>query len=431
MLDLALSLQFPIFYLVFLFLFVFLFVQTLRFSSGFMLPNEVDWSVLAQCDFFAVEQLVQTDDRIAMRTVEPMRRTKFERKLSKDNKWKDTFETMCAAYRKLEPNFSIEHDKFGGYRLVYTGKSVVRSSTLFKGNPIGFIKEVPEGVVTDLSIMSSERTGKQLLLLGPMRFVNSDCEPNCEYDFTSAAGIIQLRAKKRINTGDEILVKYGPDFFEFNSCLCRTCELNTREVNQNVVFDLLLSDIIVDLTSEVIEEIRLNQQTESQEKSCRPKERRIRGKELVEFYNNLTRSPLSKCDSPERNERSSINANSPSSTPCLSSENSTHEQSEEYEYSSCTTLSCDTMRESSFLLLSDITDTKSEKFNESQPADNVGRASSPIAETATLCFSLSEIGQNESLPQNDFSSPSESHDKKLFDGSKVSVEDATFLTQPL
>ena len=408
--------------------FVFLFVQTLRFSSGFMLPKEVDWSVLAQCDYFAVEQLVQTDDRIAMSTVEPMRRTIFERKLSKDIKWKDTFEKMCAAYRKLEPNFSIEHDKFGGYRLVYKGKSLVRSSTLFKGNPIGFIKEVPEGVVTDLSIMSSERTGKQLLLLGPMRFVNSDCEPNCEYDFTSDAGIIQLRAKKRINTGDEILVKYGPDFFEFNSCLCRTCELNTREVNQNVVFDLLLSDIIVYLTSEIIEEIRLNQRTESQEKPCRPKERRIRGKELVEFYNNLTRSPLSSCDSPERNERSSMNANSPSSTPGLLSENSTHEQSEEDEFSSCTTLSCDTNKESSFLLLSDVTDTDAENINQNQPADNVGRASSPFAETATLCFSLSEIGQNESL-QNEFSSPSESHDEKLFDGSEVSVDDATFLTQ--
>ena len=91
-------------------------------------------------------------------------------------------------------------------------------------NPVGFVAAIPDGVVTDLSVMSSENTGEQLLLLGPVRFVNSDCTPNCEYDFTSDSGIVQLKVKQRISPGDELFVKYGPEFFEFNSCLCRTCE---------------------------------------------------------------------------------------------------------------------------------------------------------------------------------------------------------------
>ena len=99
---------------------------------------------------------------------------------------------------------------------MYRGNKVLTPSTILRRNPIGFVVPVPEGVVTNLSVMSTERTGEQLLLLRPMRFNNSDCQPNCEYDFSSVLGIVQFRVKRRINPDDEIFVIYGSEFFDEN-----------------------------------------------------------------------------------------------------------------------------------------------------------------------------------------------------------------------
>ena len=60
-------------------------------------------------------------------------------------------------------------------------------------------------------------------MLGPTRFVNSDCHPNCDYDFTSDADIVRIRALRSIRSGDEITVKYGEAFFDSKECLCKTC----------------------------------------------------------------------------------------------------------------------------------------------------------------------------------------------------------------
>ena len=158
-----------------------------------MLPKNVHWSVLTQCDFFAVESLVQTTDRPAMKTIEPLRESIFQQKLANNTLWKETFDTMCSAYENLSPNFKVCHNNFGGYRLTYKGNHTLYPSTVLKRVPVGFIAAVPEGVVTDLSVMSTERTGEQYILLCPIRFVNSDCNPNCKYNFASDFGIVQLR----------------------------------------------------------------------------------------------------------------------------------------------------------------------------------------------------------------------------------------------
>ena len=83
-----------------------------------MLSRKVDWSVLAQCDSFAVQRYVESTDRRAMRCVEPMRDAQFARKLEKDPLWRDAYNTICCAYEKLKPDFSICYDNYGGYRLL-------------------------------------------------------------------------------------------------------------------------------------------------------------------------------------------------------------------------------------------------------------------------------------------------------------------------
>ena len=198
---------------------------------------------------------------------------------------------MCYSYENLQPLFSITHDSYGGYRLLYQGKRLVYPPFVFRKVPVGFVAKVPEGVVTDLSIMSSERTGEQLLLLGPIRFVNSDCDPNCEYDFSSDAGIVQLKVKKRISPGDEIFVKYGPEFFENNACECRTCRLaKLQELKEEKAFEILLEELITDVANEFLESCEVEN---TEMRSPVLKKRRIRGRELVEFMNEMASSPLS------------------------------------------------------------------------------------------------------------------------------------------
>ena len=133
-----------------------------------MLPKRIEWSILAQCDYCSVEKYVRTPDRPARATIEPMRESIFLRKISRDILWKETYQVLCQSYQNLQPLFSIVHDKYGGYRLLYNGKSVVSPPYVFKRNPVGFVAPILDGVVTELSVMRSERTGQQLLLLGPI-----------------------------------------------------------------------------------------------------------------------------------------------------------------------------------------------------------------------------------------------------------------------
>ena len=135
-----------------------------------------------------------------MQPIQTLRENCYERKLSSDCRFRDTFEAICLAYTTLEPSFKTRYDNYGGYRLLYDGTEIVLPTAIFKRNPLGFVTPFPDGVVTDFSLMSSERTGQQLLLLGPIRFVNSDCNPNCEYDFSSDCGIVQLRVKRKNKT---------------------------------------------------------------------------------------------------------------------------------------------------------------------------------------------------------------------------------------
>ena len=88
------------------------------FSSDVMIPKKIEWSILAQCDFFAVQRIVETPNRPAMKALEPMQESIFEKKLKKDLKWKQTYEAVSLSYKSLPPVFQICHDNFGGYRII-------------------------------------------------------------------------------------------------------------------------------------------------------------------------------------------------------------------------------------------------------------------------------------------------------------------------
>ena len=369
-----------------------------------MIPKKCSWSILAQCDLFAVQSLVESAERLAMKTLAPMKESIFQRTLSKEKIWRETYEAVCSSYQNLSPSFSIEYDNFGGYRLVYTGKETVKPPFVFKRSPVGFIRSVPDGVSTNLSVMSSERTGEQLLLLGPIRFVNSDCAPNCEYDFSSDLGIVQLRVRKRIHPGEEIFVKYGDNFFEHNECRCRTCSLTSREEQTNSQFEILLSDVLQDLANEVISDEQ-SKRVHTEELEIPQKIRRIKGLELTEWLNNLEESPLSSDSSP------------------VSRLNQSLREFEEKTFTD-SPVSWASPIDSSF---DSVDDGPCCGLPENTGINVPAKASSPLRYNVSACFSASTIREDQSsfptfLP-NDVVDTT-----KIFEGSQITVSDASTIT---
>lgn len=78
----------------------------------------------------------------------------------------------------------------------------------------------------DFSVIRSARKGCSQLLLGPARFVNHDCDPNCEFHRLGQSQMV-FRCLRDVGLNEEITTYYGDNYFEVENaeCMCRTCEL--------------------------------------------------------------------------------------------------------------------------------------------------------------------------------------------------------------
>ncbi|GLB37522.1 putative SET (Su(var)3-9, Enhancer-of-zeste, Trithorax) domain containing protein [Lyophyllum shimeji] len=76
----------------------------------------------------------------------------------------------------------------------------------------------------DFSVIHSKQMKKNHLFLGPARFVNHDCENNCE--LFREGRYITFRTLRHIAVGEEITAHYGDGYFgrKNRHCLCETCE---------------------------------------------------------------------------------------------------------------------------------------------------------------------------------------------------------------
>ncbi|KAH6913958.1 hypothetical protein BKA70DRAFT_1095326 [Coprinopsis sp. MPI-PUGE-AT-0042] len=80
----------------------------------------------------------------------------------------------------------------------------------------------------DFSVIHSKSMKKNHLFLGPARFVNHDCDNNCE--LFREGRYITFRVLRPIAVGEEITAHYGDGYFGKRNrhCLCETCEKNGR-----------------------------------------------------------------------------------------------------------------------------------------------------------------------------------------------------------
>ncbi|KAI1319721.1 Histone-lysine N-methyltransferase set9, partial [Mortierella claussenii] len=85
-----------------------------------------------------------------------------------------------------------------------------------------------ESRTSDFSVIKTSRRGT-CLFLGPARFVNHDCDPNCSF-MSAGTNVIYFKVQKAINVNDEITTHYGDNYFGVNNqeCLCATCERHGR-----------------------------------------------------------------------------------------------------------------------------------------------------------------------------------------------------------
>ncbi|KAG7446204.1 uncharacterized protein BT62DRAFT_1075804 [Guyanagaster necrorhizus] len=80
----------------------------------------------------------------------------------------------------------------------------------------------------DFSVIHSKSMKKNHLFLGPARFVNHDCDNNCE--LFREGRYITFRTLRPIAIGEEITAHYGDSYFGRRNkhCLCETCEKKGR-----------------------------------------------------------------------------------------------------------------------------------------------------------------------------------------------------------
>ncbi|KAK7530248.1 histone-lysine N-methyltransferase SET9 [Phyllosticta citribraziliensis] len=82
---------------------------------------------------------------------------------------------------------------------------------------------------SDFSIVRSSRKKTSSLFLGPARFANHDCEANARLTTNGPNGMTIVSVRE-IESGQEITVSYGDDYFGEDNCecLCATCEKYQR-----------------------------------------------------------------------------------------------------------------------------------------------------------------------------------------------------------
>jgi histone-lysine N-methyltransferase SUV420H len=159
----------------------------------------------------------------------------FERLPTQDEK--DHFQRHLRKYVNIYmPDCPFEASTTNRYTVDTHEAAVTARRDIKKGEVIKYLSGIQVAMTKeeektldltrrDFSIVMSSRKKTPSLFLGPARFANHDCNANAKLSTVGAHGM-QVVAITDIDTGDEITVSYGTDYFGEDNCecLCSHCE---------------------------------------------------------------------------------------------------------------------------------------------------------------------------------------------------------------
>ena len=140
------------------------------------------------------------------------------------------------AYDNLQvAQINLKPDDFDGYGLCYSGSaSISKGQRLNVYGYLEFIPEAEERTFSNLSVMAPREGSKRSrVMVGPARFVNHCCRPNCEYLAVELNGkkAVQISAITEILYGTTLSTYYGENFFGKcnKDCKCPHVDLHRVE----------------------------------------------------------------------------------------------------------------------------------------------------------------------------------------------------------
>ena len=195
---------------------------------------ERDWKHLACADKAAVEKLLQSSDVFPHKVL-----TDFEEE--KHPLVAQMVSELCSYYtealkfctiEKLAIPYQIDSS------LGHTSMGVFAQQALYSKQSVpgmmGLLARVPiDDVEIGKNDFSMHTTSEgNVLMLGPVSFVNSSCRPNCEYYVDLKKMTISLRVKDglTIQPEEELLVQYSGSYFgsKRESCECPYVEYHDK-----------------------------------------------------------------------------------------------------------------------------------------------------------------------------------------------------------
>ena len=148
------------------------------------------------------------------------------------------FDLLCrleSLYEEtVEAGYSFFPDGFGVHSLKTLRNRQTNQVLTAPAGIMGKIKSADEHNFDDLSTIAPTQMCKYpRLLAGSFRFVNSLCNPNCKYEFTSLNGLpcVEMKTLEAIKAGDEITVYYRKEFFESLECRCPHVHLHEQPLS--------------------------------------------------------------------------------------------------------------------------------------------------------------------------------------------------------
>ncbi|KAH0538140.1 hypothetical protein FGG08_005248 [Glutinoglossum americanum] len=165
---------------------------------------------------------------------------KYVDRLKTENE-KENFRKHLKKYVNIWlPDCPFEVSTTNRYTILTHEASITARKVILKGTTIKHLSGIQVTMTKDeeadldlrrrdFSIVMSSRKKSTSLFLGPARFANHDCDANARL-VTSGPRGMSVATVREIDTGEEITVSYGADYFGDNNCecLCKTCETYGR-----------------------------------------------------------------------------------------------------------------------------------------------------------------------------------------------------------